>query len=279
LGVLPAALYNPALHCTTLLAGPVTALQGLERLTALKDLTLGGGRIEASCLLSVTTGLTYLNLWDVTLRPKHVQQKSALGTSQLLQLLARLPALRELLMDGVHGDWPQQLSLHSALTASSNLTQLWIRGCDIQRAAWQHLFPAGRTMTQLHAFDATLHMATGPAPFRTDDIMRLVSCCPALHWLELSISPDASLVPLKSLTALTHLGLFSVKPSDIRSDLAALTQLQVLRMSVYLPGRHTASVLQHLVPLTALTTLTSLYCYDTGFGALHSKVSATCLQC
>jgi hypothetical protein len=52
-------------------AGPITAatLPGIERLTALEDLLLSYCNLEPSCLLPLTTGLTRLELFFVTLQP------------------------------------------------------------------------------------------------------------------------------------------------------------------------------------------------------------------
>jgi hypothetical protein len=97
-------------------AGPITAatLPGIERLTALENLELESCQLEAFCLLPMTTGLTRVYLESVTLQPEQTQQGGGSGTSQLLQLLARLTALQELRLDSVDGEWPQQqLALYS----------------------------------------------------------------------------------------------------------------------------------------------------------------------
>jgi hypothetical protein len=92
---------------------------------------------EPTCLLPMTTGLTMLHLEDVNLQPRQAQQDGALGASQLLRLLARLRALEVLMLKRVRGTWPeQQLSAHSALTASSKLQRVRLEAVELQGAAW-----------------------------------------------------------------------------------------------------------------------------------------------
>jgi hypothetical protein len=222
----------------------------------------------------MTTGLTMLKLWGVTLQPSHAQQDSALGASHLLQLLARQTALRELLLINIEGDWPQQLAPYAALTASSSLQELSVEYCDFEGAVWPHVFPAGRKLPQLRVFRG----GAPAAPFGSAGITRLASCCPAVEELTLTPAADASLAPLRSLTALTSLHVGSVSLAPIHSDLAALSQLRSLHVSRSLPavgvGEDKPSWLQHLVPLTALTCLTSFssQCHGDCMG-LSSKVS------
>lgn len=192
-----------------------------------------------------------------------------LGTSQLLQVLGRLSDLCDLDLQNIFGEWPkQQLSAYSALTASSNLQQLVVSGCNVPGAPWAHVFPAGRRLPQLHSISAARYDGRGPSPMRSTAIDRLVSCCPALKQLHIDIGADLSLTPLQSLTALTSLRLEvgPVSPAVISSDLAALTQLEDLRFKLAGPAagpdKIGGSGLQYLVPLTALTALTSLCTWD-----------------
>jgi hypothetical protein len=214
----------------------------------------------------MTTGLTRLCLQEVSLQPEQTQQGGALGTSQLLLLLSRLTALRELKLFELYGDWPQQqLAQFSALTASSNLQELWIRDCDMPGAAWVHMFPAGRQLPKLHTVTMDWDDDNPPAAFDSTAIARLASCCLAVKGLVFTPAADASVAPLKSLSALTHVSIGSVSPAAIRSDLTALTQLQSLEVSVLLPaagaGEDASSGLQHLLPLTALSRLQTLVVY------------------
>jgi hypothetical protein len=250
-------------------AGPITAatLPGIKCLTALNELALYSCELEPSCLLPMATGLTRFCLWGVALQPEEAEQESALGASQLLQLLARQTALRELTLDRIAGDWPQQLAAYSALTASSNLRQLRIQSCELQGAAWLHVFPAGCKLPQLHVFSAQ-----GSGLFGSPDIGRLVSCCPAMEGLDFTPAADASLAPLQSLTALTRLDVGSVSPRIARSGLAALSQLQSLRFGFPQPA-----ALQHLVPLSALTCLTYLHVWAPSVH-LNNKVSDALLS-
>jgi hypothetical protein len=269
----------PTCVCTLLLPVPERidepTLLGIERLTALKDLELSDCDLQPACLLPMTTGLTRLRLADVNLQPRQdefaepeqVQQQSALNASQLLQLLARLTALQELALRNVDCDWPQQLSLLSALTASSKLERLALH-VGIKAAAWAHIFPAGRTLPRLR-FLAAFGDVTGEpfGPVTPTDIMCLSSCCPGLQELSLNAPAAASLALLQPLTALTELGVYRIEPAAVAS-LAGLTQLQHLTLSACAPAAAAAAAaaaeqdaaldLHHLVPLTALRRLTRL---------------------
>jgi hypothetical protein len=275
-GLLHPALLGCPANCCNVFAAPLllltcadpisaATLPGIECLTAFEDLSLSSCALEPSCLLPMTTGLTNPYLGSVTLQPKQLQQDSALGASQLLQLLARLTALQHLALEGIGGNWPQELSAHSALTASSNLQDVIIHRCDIPSTAWVHVFPAGRTLPHLSKLSTvTRPNYTGPAPFGSAGIASLVSCCPELQDVACKLDADASLSPLQSLTALSRLHLPDLSAAVI-SQLAALTQLQELQLTVLLPGspdppQGASFGLQHLVPLTALVGLTELSC-------------------
>jgi hypothetical protein len=127
-----------------------------------------------------------LCLQQVTLQPTVAEDAGALGAPQLLQLLARLTALRTLELLNVEGDWPQQqlLSAHSMLTASSDLQHL-ILHADIKPAAWVHVFPVGRKLPHLRTFEAFSSDRLDDEVQRLlcYDVTRLVSCCPNLQQL------------------------------------------------------------------------------------------------
>jgi hypothetical protein len=134
-------------------------------------------------------------------------------------------------------------------------------------AAWVHVFPAGCELPELRVFVACVEDATGAqpgcVPFDASGIARLVDCCPALVDVEFATSADASLAPLQSLTALTRLDIGPISLASVSFALAGLSQLHSLHLSVAVPHAPvggTPPVLQHLVPLTALTSLTSLHC-------------------
>jgi hypothetical protein len=75
--------------------------------------------------------------------------------------------------------------------------------------------------------------------------------------LEIDTHEDASLAPLRSLPELTSLRIGPVNPAAIRSDLAALSQLEELTVAVAAPDADASGAWhKHLVPLTALRDLT-----------------------
>jgi hypothetical protein len=272
---------------------PVATLPGIERLTALEDLVLSSCGLETSRLLCMTTGLTNLHLGEVTLDPGQVQQDGESATAQLLQLLARLCSLRELRLHMVADKWPRQLSLYSALTASSDLQVLSVRDCDIPGAAWAHAFPAGRKLPCLLEFAALREDDWEPQElFSVDSTVldRLVSCAPALGKLQIATYQGASLAPLESLTALTALTIAPVaaSPAAFCSELTTLTRLQALKVTFPDLNHDEPAGLQHLVPLTALTGLTCLDVLQAdeygpvAFGdlpMLHDVVSMTRQHC
>jgi hypothetical protein len=264
-------------HDCSAAAGPITAatLPGIERLTALEDLELVSCDLEPACLQSLSARLTSLHVCNVALRPtgSEALQDSVLGSAQLLQVLAPLPALEVLELDRIKGEWLQQMSEYAAITASSNLQELCIRGCGMQSAAWAHVFPAGHQLPHLVSLIVEGRQACA---FAASDIASLASCCPALERLQIKTFAAASLGPLKVLAGLTILSIGPVKPAAIRNDLAALSQLQDLEVSVSLPaaaaGEDESAGLQHLVPLAALTGL-MWFCSPTLGLRLSSRVS------
>jgi hypothetical protein len=242
-------------------------LPGIEHLTALHYLEAVSCDLEPSCLLPLTTNLTSLHLDGVELEPFDAQPEAVL---QLLQVVARLPALRMLVLECIEAQCPQQqLSAYSALTASSNLQQLRLRNCDLPTAARVHVFPAGRQLPQLTSFWAW------PGSLDSAAIARLVSCCPAVEGLCVGTWSGVSVTPLKSLTALTSLSIGPVEPAAIRSVLPALSRLKHLAvMSVFDFDDPASLRLQGLMPLTALTNLTSLSTNVQGV-QIQSKVSTS----
>jgi hypothetical protein len=255
-------LFDCPSPCLTLLLAAesvdATTLPGIERLTALQDLELLGCEVQPACLLRVATGMTRLSLESLTLQPEHVQQEGVLGASQLLQLLARLPVLQELVLGDVDGDWPQQLSLYSALTASSSLQVLNINGCDIHHAAWQHVFPAGRKLQHLHTL-TTYECCTEEDPsFHCADFPHIIRCCPGLKSLDHGPTTDAQLESLGALTTLTRLELGPVSQRAVGA-VTGLTQLQDLKLHLAAAADDEAELgLRDLIPLTTLTRLTKL---------------------
>jgi hypothetical protein len=213
----------------------------------------------------MTTGLVRLRLQRVLLYPLQDQGGNASGVLQLLQLLAQLRALQVLELNILNQEWPQQLSLYSALTASSSLQTFHIANCPFQAPAWARVFAAGRQLPHLTGCYTTAEYGARSAPFEPTALAGLVSCCPALRELGIATRMDAPLAPLTALTGLTGLVVSSVMPAYVR-DVAALTQLQQLSVSVVaLPPVPLGNgqvdppgLLRALMPLTALTCLTSL---------------------
>lgn len=189
-------------------------MPGIGRLTALNDLRIRTCDLEPSCLLPITTGLTRLELKDIFLLPSQQQQQQdgEMGGAKLLQLLARLPVLQSLRLVELEGEWPEQLSAHSALTASSNLQELVVYGCyNIDDDAWQYVFPAGRKLHGLHTFDTRDSTGRG-AVLCSTAIAGLVACCPALRSLAFAADESDCVTHFESLKALSSLVLCPTGP-------------------------------------------------------------------
>lgn len=186
-----------------------------------------------------------------------------MGASRLLQLLARLSELRVLELDEVGGSkWPEQLSLHSAITASSNLQKLVVRA-GIETEGWKHVFSAGRKLPHLRTlvaldrmvFDIETQCLSALSP---ETLACLGSCCPVLE--QLAFIASHPLAALQSLTAVTKLEVKQAKNAVV-GDLTALTQLQDLMLTASLGcAEEMEFTLRHLLPLIALTGLTHLEC-------------------
>jgi hypothetical protein len=95
------------------------------------------------------------------------------------------------------------------------------------------------------------------AALGASDIERMVSCCPGLDVVQLSVQSHITLSALGQLPALRHLYITHVENSAAFESMRPLSRLSGLRhMQVDLSGRISQ---QSLLALTAVTALTSLY--------------------
>jgi hypothetical protein len=154
------------------------------------------------------------------------------GASCLKQLLAGLQEMEQLTqlelwtfqlgkapVDGMLDGVEIPAAAYSALTASSNLQHLRLRGCTLPENPWQLLLPDGRQLPHLRSLDISYTRISVPGvaaqrpPFAAaPDSSRLASCCPGLERLDmidLEWSADATYFPrlLRQLPRLTRLGL------------------------------------------------------------------------
>lgn len=121
----------------------------------------------------------------------------------------------------------------SALTASTGLHELWVwvdrRFNTAQQAGvWQHVFAPSRVLPALR--NLTLQVSTPAYPIHlanvvnglgTADVERLVSCCPALQRLSLTVKPDVQLHAMLSLTQLQRLCLLGIEADAPKRGAAA----------------------------------------------------------
>jgi len=97
--------------------------------------------------------------------------------------------------------------------------------------------------------------AAAAAAAGTDDISRLVSCCPGLHRINIEVQPGAQLSDLAKATGLTHLSVSGLREETFESLRALSGLVSLQELSVHLGGPIAP---QDLLCLTTLTGLTRL---------------------
>jgi len=226
--------------------------------------------------------LRVLELWPIVLDPvvllglTNLQELRLVGSSNdfelaggsavpLLDAIAAMQRLEELQLSNIRCDWPPPSSAaYSSLTASSNLTRLWLEGCRLPAAASERMFPPAGTLYEFIMFDDD--NVSIIVPWQWADVDRLVMHCPALRSVGLGLESSDDLALLTRLSALTRLdarfagepideGVFVPgAPGDIVIETAAkFTGLRQLQLSVAGPVDMSA-----VLPLTALQQLTQL---------------------
>jgi hypothetical protein len=157
-----------------------------------------------------------------------------------------------------HGNTPPAAA-YAALTASSKLQHLDISYCALPAGMWQHMFPTGRQLSDLHSVvvggvgGGGLPSTVSPAP----EGSRLVSGCPGLQSLQMGVL-QGSVELLAPLTGLSGLHTLRCNWGDATTEVVqAVCQLTGLReVDVEECERIREEGL--LVQLTQLNQLTSL---------------------
>jgi hypothetical protein len=154
----------------------------------------------------------------------------------------------------------------SLLTTGSSLEQLHLSGLRVPQGGWKHAFPAGVQLglTSLELTDMT---AAGCELVSTEDLQRLVQCCPLLKHLSLEQGAHQA-VELQPLTQLSGLSAPILggylhdtdaphRAAEWAQAVSRLSQLPVLKC---LEFQH-PDVLSRpeMLQLTMLTRLTSLH--------------------
>jgi hypothetical protein len=181
--------------CMALNSARATAsmLSGSQHLTRL-DVS---GLIEPGLLVGKTQ-LQHLGLPSLSI------SGGAAGEAQLLSYLQQLTHidLSDSLREATHSNLPA--AAYSALTASSKLQYLGIRGCVLPAGVWQHLFAAGRQLPHLTSLQARgVLQASGDVALAPEGSL-IVSCCPNLQDLNIDCleSHAELLAPLQGLSGL-----------------------------------------------------------------------------
>lgn len=199
------------------------------------------------------------------------------GTAEVEQLLSQRQSLQQLCSLSLKGCLRDAdsaaTSSFSALTASSNLEHLDLRGCTLPANVWQQLFPDGRQLAQLQSLDISLaQQPSGPDAGLTAAAApagsRLVSCCPGLCSLDMQGLQYSSklLAPLQGLSELSslrlavydsHLQLTDMpQPGEVLNVVSQFTGLRQLLVRIPWVRSTTEGRLLQLAALKQLTALT-----------------------
>jgi hypothetical protein len=276
---------TPAQHILALPAASLTALpvdlrgirkvpedmlavgDSLSSLVCLQKLKLTQTGLSPVALASLSR-LTRLQLYGCWSRRRGNHEESQAGSEHsvpaLLAAIGGMHQLQHLELEG-EDDCLHTLGqpVHcAALTASSQLTHLQIwRWVDqpLPGTAVQHMFPAGRQLSQLQqlVLSGAEEEDSEGGCITTDDLHSIVGACPALRCLSipgvLAAGADVSaLLQLPSTCASLALGGYAVG-DEAAGVVAQLTQLTALDWSES-PGLTDAG-LQLLTALEALETL------------------------
>jgi hypothetical protein len=268
------------------------ALQPLQVLTRLADLQLSPvnsmppGCVLTADMLSGAVSLTRLGLTCVKFEPRALAGKTQLqhltlqscrlGTwaelAQLLSELQNLTQLTHLDLGALRGGWGGQdvpyppPAAYASLTASSQLQHLGFHSNTLPSAAWQYMCPPGRALPQLQYLDIGF-VKEADRSSALPDTSALVSCCPGLQTLKISIPcSTAQLAPLQRLTGL-HTLVVGAGHADDLEGVQVLCQLTGLEeLDLWVARRAQAHILQ-LTQLTGLTAL--MFAHSGGYKKLR----------
>jgi len=228
---------NDGLVLTSDTAPYLSALTALQHFEMTRPLPLpcgglgsfGGGRLEAAMLRSLPQ-LQHLELSEIQLLSDHR------GGTDLLAALRRMTNLTTLILANLHVDLPARhpaadASVYTSLTASSKLVKVDLfRGFTsrwLPDGLWERVLPAGRHLPHLRDWSMA-------QPASGQDLARLVSACPGLQRLELTVQSGADLAALQAATNLQALEVRDDFPVD---TLTSLTGLASLRRLVLRPSK------------------------------------------
>lgn len=171
---------------------PATAASHWRKLTNLQQLQLGHLRIEDKTVLLSCTQLTRLALQFVTFSSLDIygedddsdESYDPLDVTDV-KLLSVLPVLKQLRHLYIWGCLENELhidDLYAAITVNSQLTHLDLSHCCIPPSAARHIFVPGHCekLVKLHTPPSLVDFC--------DSYGLLVSCCPALQYLEIGNS-------------------------------------------------------------------------------------------
>jgi len=225
---------NGGLVLTSDTAPYLSALTALQHFEMTRPLPLscgglgssGGGILEAAMLRNLPQ-LLHLELAEVRVLPDYLRG------ADLLSALRLMTNLTTLVLGNLHVSLPDpSTAAYMSLTASSKLVKVDLfRGISFWRLPdglrlWEHVLPAGRHLPYLQDWSMA-------QPASGQDIAHLVSACPGLQRLELTVQPGADLAALQAATNLQALEVRGEFRVDILTSLTGLASLRrlVLRPS------------------------------------------------
>jgi hypothetical protein len=226
--------------------------------------------VEPDMLLAAPAALKHLELLSLVDGP-------AEGADSVLDCLPQLHHLTALCIEPVGGlEWPPAGPAYSALTASSSLAALVLRSTNIPGCAWPHVFPTAHQLLCLTSLLVDEEQEWGASSevsaWGAAGVSSLIACCPNLCEVEFTLQHGLHISELHKLTALTSMevrfssGIASAFQQSLKG-LAAVTQLQELSAYLDNPDLQVSS----LLPLTSLTALTNLGCYNGGLWRVYLR--------
>jgi hypothetical protein len=257
-----------------------STVPALVQLTALQELHIhgygGGGMRPAFCSNMLQLRVLHLGeLYD------------SVAVQQLLEVVPKFSSLQSLRVCSEGGKAAalpaREFSRYSALLPPStqHLTCLelsWYRGALLPAGSVQRMFAAGRQLPQLKQLllglpdDEWMLSSSDCEPddmfdslqpcVGSEDVRRLVSCCPALQqlWLAGVLRPGTDLSPLLQLQQLTCLVTCGTAVDDVAAG-SVLAKLRGLtRLQLYCCKQLTDRGLLQLVKLRALRVLSVVEC-------------------
>jgi hypothetical protein len=222
-----------SVNLNTVHLGSIQTVSSSWQLSGLQRLTLNWTQAEPALLLRMPQLQTLY--WFPS-------ENLVLEKMPVLPMLVQLQYLRTIHLDCMAS--AADVADYAALTANSQLEELWLENLSLAAPAIAHIFPVGRRLPQLRTLQtAGLNVLWDEFEKRglllgPSSAGQIAACCPALQALGVLIVDTAlaaaDLQPLLQLSALTHLELGGEGCDDAVAEqlLAKLTGEHVQQLQV-----------------------------------------------